>query len=146
MAEGREDGLPLLEARLKSRGLSFPPSTRYVANADVETVRAIERGVLFLMAYWSGTSHESLYRLIEALNERPDANIELVVIDVDGSLALQSQPIPGMSDVIFSRTGSWRGNGETAWFLRGRVIATTLGGPSDKAAFVQILSTFAKIV
>ncbi len=64
----------------------------YVADADAGTVRSIGRGVLFLMAFWSGPSVQAFARLTEVLASLPPHDLELVVVDVDGSAPLYELP------------------------------------------------------
>lgn len=90
---------------------------RYVPEADAATVRSIRRGVLFLMAFWSGGAVQAFARLTEVL-ARLDAqgSLELVVADVDGSPELYELP---------EFKGKVRGWGETAWVRDGRIVATS---------------------
>jgi hypothetical protein len=89
---------------------------RYHATADEGAVRAIGRGVLFLMAFWSGPSVRAFARLTEVLAALPSEALELVVVDVDGSAALYELP---------EFKGQVAGAGETAWVRDGRIVATS---------------------
>jgi hypothetical protein len=88
----------------------------YHATADEGTVRSIGRGVLFLMAFWSGQSVRAFAKLTEVLAALPSDDLELVVVDVDGSAALYELP---------EFKGLITGAGETAWVRDGRIVATS---------------------
>lgn len=89
---------------------------RYHADADEGTVRSIGRGILFLMAFWSGPSVQAFARLTEVLASLPSHDLELVVVDVDGSAPLYELP---------EFKGKVSGCGETAWVRDGRIVATS---------------------
>ena len=109
--QGNPDGLRVLAKYSK-----IPPDRiRYVANADEETVRSIERGVLFLMAFWSGSSITAFVKLTEVI-ARFDAALELVVLDVDGATKLPE---------LRAFCGGMSGCGETAWVREGKIVATS---------------------
>jgi hypothetical protein len=89
---------------------------RYVPNADEATVRSIGRGVLFLMAFWSGPSVRAFAQLTEVLARLNPEGLELVVADVDDSPDLYELP---------EFKGKVHGAGETAWVRDGKIIATS---------------------
>jgi hypothetical protein len=90
---------------------------RYVPDADEQVVRAITRGILFQMAFWSSPAVQAFAKLTEVVARLdPDGRIELVVVDIDGSEALSA-----VSEFL----GGVRGAGETAWVRNGSVIATS---------------------
>lgn len=89
---------------------------KYVADAGKNTVRSIDRGVLFLMAFWSGPSVMAFAKLTEVLAAQPTEDLELVVVDVDGSPDLYELP---------EFTGQITGSGETAWVRHGKVVNTS---------------------
>ena len=122
MQEGNQDRLAVLERRFGN----LPIGTRYFANADEAALRSIERGVFFFMAFWSGTSYQSLRRLIDTLTETADAPCELVIVDVDGSESLYLLPEFRAFSPVFG------GNGETAWLRRGKVVAMTWGASDQR--------------
>ena len=125
MGEGIRDGL----AVLRNRFPNLPVETRYVANCDEATLRSVERGIGFFMAFWSGTSFQSLRRLIDVLDERKGVAIELVIFDVDGSETLYGLP---EFEALGSRFG---GNGETVWLRRGKVVAMTWGAHDQRSDY-----------
>ena len=69
---------------------------RYVPDADVATVRSIRRGVLFLMAFWSGPAVQAFAKLTEVLarlgrgrsraDRRPHADAVGIILRDDGAL------------------------------------------------------------
>jgi hypothetical protein len=89
---------------------------KYVADANEETVRSIERGVLFLMAFWSGPAVQAFAALTGVLASLPAEDLELVVADVDGSLDLYELP---------EFRGQITGSGETAWVRHGKIVSTS---------------------
>lgn len=89
---------------------------KYVPDADAATVRSIRRGILFLMAFWSGPSIQAFAKLTEVLARLDAENLELVVADVDGSPDLYELP---------EFRGKVHGAGETAWVWDGKIIATS---------------------
>src|SRR5262249_37010150 len=97
---------------------------RYVPDADAATVRSIHRGILFLMAFWSVYSVQAFGKLTDVLARLDTDDLELVVVDVDGSLPL---------DVIPEFRGwLYHGNGETAWVRDGQIVA--MSGPGVNTA------------
>lgn len=91
---------------------------RYVPDADVGTIRSISRGILFMMAFWSGSCQLAFVRVTELLARLAPDDLELVVVDVDGS--------PELYDIAEFK-GKIHGYGESAWVHNGRVVATTAG-------------------
>jgi hypothetical protein len=89
---------------------------RYVPDADASFVRSIRRGVLFLMAFWSGPSVQAFAKLTEILARLNAKDMELVVVDVDGSPELYELP---------EFKGKVHGYGETGWVRDGKIIATS---------------------
>ena len=90
---------------------------RYVPDAGERVVRAITRGVLFQMAFWSGPAVQAFAKLTEVVAKLdPENRIELVVVDIDGSEALSA---------VSQFLGGVRGAGETAWVRNGSVVATS---------------------
>lgn len=90
---------------------------RYVPDADEKVVAAISRGILFQMAFWSGPAVQAFAKLTEVIARLDrDGQIELVVVDIDGSERLSA-----VSEFL----GGVRGAGETAWVRHGSVIVTS---------------------
>jgi len=111
--EGNPDGLRSLAKYSK-----LPVERiRYHVTADEGTVRSIDRGVLFLMAFWSVPSVRAFAKLTEVLAALPSDALELVVVDVDGSAALDE--LPELKGQITA------GAGQTAWVRNGRIVATS---------------------
>jgi hypothetical protein len=65
---------------------------RYVPDAGAEIIQSIERGVLFLMAFWSGPARRAFAVLTEAISRLRANDLEVVVVDVDGSPELYDVP------------------------------------------------------
>ena len=90
---------------------------RYLPNADEKVVKAISRGILFQMAFWSGPAVQAFAKLTEVIARLdPDGMAEFVVVDIDGS-----ERLTAVSEFL----GGVRGAGETAWVRNGSVIATS---------------------
>jgi hypothetical protein len=90
---------------------------KYVPDADAETVRSIGRGILFLMAFWSGPSVKAFSKLTEVVAHLDEtAALEFVVVDVDGSPDLYELP---------EFKGKIHGAGETAWIRHGKILTTS---------------------
>lgn len=89
---------------------------RYVPDAGAEIIQSIDRGVLFLMAFWSGGACRAFAALTEAISRLGADDLEVVVVDVDGSPELYEVP---------EFKGKVHGWGETAWIRHGKIVATS---------------------
>ena len=90
---------------------------KYLPDADEAVVKAISRGILFQMAFWSGPAVQAFAKLTEVIARLDsDGMAEFVVVDIDGSERLSA-----VSEFL----GGVRGAGETAWVRNGSVIATS---------------------
>jgi hypothetical protein len=89
----------------------------YFPDADESVIRGIKRGILFLMAFWSGPSVMAFARITEVVSRLDkDQVVQLVVVDVDGSPAFYELP---------EFLGRVHGAGETAWVRNGSIVATS---------------------
>lgn len=89
----------------------------YRPDADETIIGEIDRGILFLMAFWSGPSITAFTKLTEVVARLDtEVTLQLVVADVDGSPALYEVP---------EFLGKVHGAGETAWIRAGRIVATS---------------------
>ena len=89
----------------------------YLSDADAGVIEQIDRGILFLMAFWSGpsvTAFAKLTQVVGNLDKREE--LELVVVDVDGSPDLYQLP---------EFAGKVHGTGETAWDREGKIVTTS---------------------
>jgi hypothetical protein len=108
-----------------SDGLAIPGRGRFLSFADRSVISTIRLGVLFVMAFWSGSSRQTFARLKEVVSRLdPDGRLEVVVVDTDGFPELQEVP---------EFTGKLHGHGETAWIREGLIVATTWIASSPKA-------------
>jgi hypothetical protein len=90
---------------------------RFLHASDRTVIDSIRLGVLFLMAFWSGTSRKGFSHLKRVLSEiDPNSRLELVVVDIDGCPDLYEAP---------EFVGNIHGNGEVAWVQDGKVIWTS---------------------
>lgn len=91
--------------------------TRFLAESDRSVIGSIRLGVLFVMAFWSGTSRLGFAHLKRVLaSADPGGRLELVVVDTDGCPDLYEAP---------EFVGKMHGHGEVAWVRNGRVICTS---------------------
>lgn len=99
---------------------------RYYADSNVSLIRSIKRGILFVMAFWSGTSVRAFSQLSEVIGRNdPDGTLEFVVIDTDGA---------GEFYLHSEFTDKLHGHGETAWIKDG-VIQCTSGVGYNPSCF-----------
>jgi uncharacterized protein (TIGR02996 family) len=98
----------------------------YLAGATPSLLSSLPRGVVFLMAWWSGPARQAFSELAAALRvSDPTGDLLVVVIDVDG--------IPEEFSWEFDRLVrphrvQLSGAGEGLWVCRGRVIGVTRSG------------------
>lgn len=94
----------------------------YHSAADATIIQSIDRGILYLMAFWSVSAVEAFGKLTEVVSRLdPAGELVLVVVDVDGSPALYNVP-------EFVR--KIHGAGETAWIRSGQIVATSRPKPT----------------
>jgi hypothetical protein len=90
---------------------------RYFPEADETIIGGIDRGILFLMAFWSGPSLKAFASITETVLRLDTSHaLELVVVDLDGSPAVCTVP---------EFTGKIQGAGESAWVRNGSIVATS---------------------
>ena len=90
---------------------------RNLPDADEKVVKAISRGILFQVAFWSGPAVQAFAKLTEIIARLyPDGMAELVVVVIKGSERLSAG-----SEFL----GGVRGAGERAWVHNGSVVATS---------------------
>ena len=108
--------LQWLEAALagsKTSGICSPgigKRTRFYSEADRSIVGAIRCGVLFVMAFWSGTSRLAFAELKRSLEANdPEGRLELIVVDTDEAARrctnCQSRSANYMRDTAKQRLG-----------------------------------------
>ncbi len=85
------------------------------AEADAAALRGIDRGLLVLLAFWSGPAREGFARLAEALSRVEGAEgLGLIVVDLDGAPELVAS---------FEAAGLQVGGYcEVAWVRGGRIV------------------------
>ncbi|MFN0196822.1 MAG: hypothetical protein ACKVT0_08740 [Planctomycetaceae bacterium] len=122
---GNADGLRILEkySRIPS---SF---IRYVPDADAEIVRSVQNGVLFLVAFWSGPSLTAFSKLSEILHQMNVDNLELVVVDVDGSLDIYQ--LPEIRGLFGGVVNAPPGYGEVVYCQDGQIVHAAIIGSGD---------------
>ncbi|QDU36302.1 hypothetical protein Mal4_05870 [Maioricimonas rarisocia] len=118
---GNPDGLQLLarHSRLPAEQI------RYLPDADAETIWSVDRGILFLMAFWSAPSIRAFTDLTEALHEASASVPQLIVLDIDGA--------PGVCQLP-ELVGRIHGYGEAVVVRDGRIVhlASLARGPDGK--------------
>jgi hypothetical protein len=115
----------LIARTLKHNEPPLAGRVRYLAEADRAVIPTVHCGILFVMAFWSGTAYQSFARLKQVLSRLdPGGRLEDVVVDTDGCLNLHEVP---------ELAGKLHGNGEAAWISAGRVLCTASCGSHPKA-------------
>src|SRR5262249_55427125 len=64
----------------------------YHTDADEQVIRRIDKGIVFLAAWWSGPAVQALGQFIRAIALLQPRDIEVLVIDVDGAESLCRLP------------------------------------------------------
>ncbi|MCA9005895.1 MAG: hypothetical protein KDA70_11555 [Planctomycetaceae bacterium] len=88
----------------------------FVPEVTLETVNSIERGILYLMAFWSDLAMKGFATLTKELNQHDTKHLRIVVADVDGASNLNQ--LKEVSNSINN------GDGNTLWIRNGKVLAT----------------------
>ncbi|QDV29141.1 hypothetical protein Spb1_10100 [Planctopirus ephydatiae] len=138
---GNADGLQTLEKYSR-----IPVSSiRYVADADADIVRSIHDGVLFLVAFWSGPSLGAFSKLTKAMHDMGLRDLELVVVDVDGSPGVYQ--LPEIKELFGGVVNAPPGWGEAAFCRDGQIVAAAVVGrgfDSNEYYFIsrKLLSSF----
>jgi uncharacterized protein (TIGR02996 family) len=103
----------------------------YLAGATPDLVASVRRGIVFLMAWWSGPALQAFAALAAALRASdPDGRLLVVVIDVDGISEEFSAEFEQEFRPYQVHLSGW---GEALWVCRNRVIgATRAGTPGDE--------------
>jgi len=90
---------------------------RYFPDSETSLIKGIKRGVLFVMAFWSGPSVKAFNQLTDIVNRLdPNGTLEFVVIDTDGAQTFYDHP---------DFKGKLHGAGETAWIKDGVIQCTS---------------------
>lgn len=124
-------------SRLKSLAVqvSLPEHRlRFYAQADEAVFTTVQRGIVFIMAFWSGPA-QCNFKLLGEIIKRLDTKqeLELVILDTDGIPRLYERPPFG--DEKHTKLGGW---GEAAWVRNGRIEAVFTGGlGTHKALYEQ---------
>jgi hypothetical protein len=111
----------MAESYSRIESLYLPPAlakrTRFYSEADQSIVGTIRCGILFVMAFWSGTSRLAFAELKRSLEANdPEGRLELIVVDTDGCPSLYELP---------EFVGKLHGHGEAAWVLGGKIVCTS---------------------
>lgn len=105
---------------------------RFLETTDRSIIWTIKRGVVYVMAFWSGPARKSfseLKRVLAALD--PAGRLELVVVDTDSCPDFYEMP-------EFTRgLGGW---GETAWIRDGKVVDVGYGAADYEAKISALLA------
>jgi hypothetical protein len=119
--DGNVGGLRLLEkwSRLPVERIEYFPE------AGKETILTINKGVVFLMAFWSMYAIKAFSVLTKVMSDLNADDVRLVVVDVDGSPELDE--LPELKGKLHG------GYGETLWVYHGEILITSgPGGQSDR--------------
>jgi hypothetical protein len=101
--------------------LYLPPAlaarTQFYRQADRSVIGTIRRGILFVMAFWSGPARMAFAELKRVLERHDTAGrLELVVVDTEGCPDLYDAP---------EFAGKLHGWGEAAWVWDGQILRTS---------------------
>jgi len=85
-------------------------SVRYMPNSTPECFNSIERGVVFVVAWWSIYSLQAWVRMKDLLEAIDDTRIlEVVVLDIDGMTGFESTAIgatiAGVGEMVCVKSG-----------------------------------------
>lgn len=81
---------------------------RYLPDSETSLIHDIKRGILFVMAFWSGPSVKAFNQLTEVVNRLdPDGTLEFVVIDTDGAQGFYEHPDCSLPTDGTRRTIAW---------------------------------------
>lgn len=98
----------------------FAGRVRFLAEANRTVFETLRFGILFVMAFWNGTSSHSFTWLKRCLLKNdPEGLLEVLVVDTDGCPDLYEVP---------ELLGKMHGNGEVVWILEGRILGTASFG------------------
>ncbi|MFO0919487.1 MAG: hypothetical protein U0872_14400 [Planctomycetaceae bacterium] len=106
---------------------SISHRTRFLSHADRSVIQTINRGVLFVMAFWSGSSRLALHSLANAIETVDiEGQLELVVVDADDCSDIYD--LWAESHLTYPS-----GAGEAVWIKDGRIMHTSgLGYNPDR--------------
>lgn len=107
------------------------PSIEIVEHATSETVRGIDRGVLFIDARWSIPAQRTRLELMRQLEDTP---VQIVLADADGA---QLADVPELRDAL-------HGAGEQAWILDGTICLACAGVACVEQGRAVVTRPFAK--
>jgi hypothetical protein len=85
----------------------------YLAVADEQVIRRMVKGIVFLVAWWSGTSIQPLAEFVRSIAALQPHGIDVLVIDVDGAEGLCRLPELGQFVT--------RGAGESLLMINGKI-------------------------
>jgi len=109
---GNPDGFK----RLITAGSPLAKRIRYLPDSDPPVIQTIRCGVLFVMAWWSGSSRIAWATMKKTLAEMdPTGQLEIVVIDIDGMVGFEATNLGPTQ----------HGCGETTWVSDGKPITTS---------------------
>ena len=129
-AEDSPDDYRLRQLKQSSGGLFSELEFLEVETKDTAT---LERGVLFLMAFWSGPAVVGLGNLCRVLgNAGLPPGFVFRVLDIDGA----SKALLERLSKFPIRIG---GNGEAYWFCGGEIFAMTSVATASDAKILELL-------
>lgn len=111
---GNPDGLRMLA---RSSKLAAGRLT-YLADGDQQAAKSIRRGILMIMAFWSGPALGVFRSLTETVAKLDlHEQLEIVIVDIDGT-GIESLASKYFPDGL-------AGAGETVWIRKGQVASST---------------------
>ena len=101
---------------------------RVVSHFGDVRLAEIRRGVVFVLAAWSGPSVVALKRFTRIMSELPTSGLDLVVLDTD---CLDAESDAQLFGTDGFRAGGW---GEVIWLRDGVVVAREIAAPASEQA------------
>ncbi len=104
---------------------------RVLQNFDEVHLSDMRRGIVFVLAAWSGPAVIGLQRFTRAIQSLDTRSLDLVVLDTD---CLNEDSATQLSGGPNFTTGGW---GETIWIRDGRVFARVLAHSAPESLMEQ---------
>lgn len=117
-----------LEPQIRLYCGNFPFDRIKLCELHQINLAAIERGVCFIFATWSGSSVVSFQCLCDALMRAPNASFPIYIVNTD-EIDYDS----------FKKTFGYslNGNGEAMWIKNGKILAFDIGYTNKEEGVLQ---------
>ena len=104
---------------------------RVVEDFHEVQIEQIQRGIIFVVAVWSGPSLVGFKRFTKTIKSLETNSLDLVILDIDSLTAHSTNELFGVPSFT---TGGW---GEAIWVCRGKIIARELTHIAPEALIEQ---------